>query len=174
MKATVQQSQIRALEGEFVKKVNRDIAGKVTPVYNTFLLVAAAFFGYFIINETNQCFAKGQTVNAVELDGSQDVTKQFYLLSNCGLILLLVSVLMYYLQSKDGMFEMMRPYVIITNLMTLSWFVALQYYRFKSTGRACSGDFITTTPKNFNQIYLSNQGKFILYYICAHYLVYVL
>ena len=105
--------------------MNRDIAGKVTPVYNTFLLVAAAFFGYFIVNESNQCFAKGQTVNAVELEGSQDVTKQFYLLSNCGLILLLVSVLMYYLQSKDGMFEMMRPYVIITNLMTLSWFVAL-------------------------------------------------
>lgn len=70
MKATVQQSQIRALEGDFIKKVNRDIAGKVTPVYNTFLLIAAAFFGYFIINETNQCFAKDHLVNAVELDGS--------------------------------------------------------------------------------------------------------
>lgn len=153
--------------------MNRDIAGKVTPVYNTFLLVAAAFFGYFIINESNQCFAKDHLVNAVELDGSQDVTKQFYLLSNCGLILLLVSVLMYYLQSKDGMFEMMRPYVIITNLLTLSWFIALQYYRFKPEGRACSGDFLTTVPKNFNTIYLGNQGQFILYYIIAHYFVYI-
>ena len=77
--------------------MNRDIANKVTPIYNTFQLLAAALFGYFIINESNQCFAKGKTVNAVELDGSDDVTKQFYLLSNGGLILLLVSVLMLYL-----------------------------------------------------------------------------
>lgn len=125
-------------------------------MYNTFLLIAAAFFGYFIINESNQCFAKDRTVNAVELEGSSDVTKQFYLLSNCGLILLLVSVLMYYLQSKDGMFEMMRPYVIITNLLTLSWFISLQYFRFKPTGRACSGDYLTTVPKTFNTIYLGN------------------
>ena len=82
---------------------------------------------------------------------------------------------MYYLQSKQGMFEMMRPYVIITNLLTLSWFVALQYYRFKPTGRACSGDFLSkeNKPKNFATIYLGNQGQFILYYIIAHYFVYI-
>lgn len=54
-------------------------------------------FAYFIINESNQCFAKNKTVNAVELEGSEDVTKQFYLLCNCGVVLLLVSVLMLYL-----------------------------------------------------------------------------
>ena len=109
----------------------------------------------------------------MELEGSDDVTKQFYLLSNCGLILLLVSVLMLYLQSKEGLFEMMRAYVIITNLLTLTWFMTLQYYRFKSTGRACSGDYLTATPKNYNSIYLGQEGEFILYYIIAHYFVYV-
>ena len=109
----------------------------------------------------------------MELEGSEDVTKQFYLLSNCGVILLLVSVLMLYLQGKEGMFEMMRPYVIISNLLTLTWFITLQYYRFKSTGRACSGDYLTDTPKNFNTIYLGQQGEFLLYYIVAHYIVYI-
>ena len=80
---------------------------------------------------------------------------------------------MLYLQSKEGMFEMMRPYVIVSNLLTLAWFITLQYYRFKSTGRACSGDYLTATPKNFNTIYLGQQGEFILYYIIAHYFVYV-
>ena len=130
-------------------------------------------FAYFIFNESNQCFAKNKTVSAVELEGSDDVTKQFYLLCNCGLILLLVSVLMLYLQSKEGLFEMMRAYVIITNLLTLTWFMTLQYYRFKSTGRACSGDYLTATPKNYNSIYLGQEGEFILYYIIAHYFVYV-
>ena len=83
---------------------------------------------------------------------------------------------MYYLQSKEGMFEMMRPYVIITNLLTLSWFITLQYYRFKPTGRACSGDFVNDKdkPKNFATIYLGNQGQFLLYYIIAHYCVYII
>ena len=53
MKATVQQSQIRALESDLIRKVNRDIARKVTPIYNTFQLLAAALFAYFIINESN-------------------------------------------------------------------------------------------------------------------------
>lgn len=174
MKQTVQQSQIRQIEQDFIKRVNRDIAGKVTPIYNMFLLVSSAFFAYFIVTEGNQCFAKGHTVSGVEFEGSEDVTKQFYLLSNCGLILLLVSVLMYYLQSKDGMFDLMRPYVIITNLLTLAWFTCLQYYRFKPEGRACSGDYLTSTPKNYNTIYLGNQGQFLLYYIGAHYTIYII
>ena len=66
MKQTVQQSQIRALEQEFIKRVNRDIAGKVTPIYNMFLLVASAFFAYFIVKENNQCYANGHTVNGAE------------------------------------------------------------------------------------------------------------
>ena len=53
MKATVQQSQIRALESDLIRKVNKDIAGKVTPIYNTFQLIAAVMFGYFVMNEPN-------------------------------------------------------------------------------------------------------------------------
>ena len=102
-----------------------------------------------MVVEENQCYAKLNEAWAVEYEDTSDVTKQFYLLANCGLVLLLVSVLMYYLQGKDDMFELMRPYVIITNLLTLAWFISIQYYRFKDTGRACSGDFLVEKPTNF-------------------------
>ena len=63
------------------------------------------------------------------------------------------------MQSKEDMFEMMRPYVILTNLTTLTWFFILQYYRFKDTGKACSGDFLgPKLPANYNTIYLGNLG----------------
>ena len=79
-----------------------------------------------------------------------------------GLGLLLLSSLMYYMQSKDDMFDMMRPYVILTNLATLTWFISLQYFRFKDTGRACSGDFLgPKLPANFNTIYLGNLGGWL-------------
>lgn len=102
------------------------------------------------------------------------MTRQFYLLSNGGLIILLISFLMYYLQGKEGMFDTMRPYVIIVNLITLTWFIAVQFYRFKQTGRACSGDYLTAVPKNYNSTYLGNQGQFLLYYVVIHYSVYII
>ena len=81
---------------------------------------------------------------------------------------------MYYLQGKEDMFEMMRPYVIITNLLTLSWFIALQYFRLKETGRACSGEYLTKMPENFETVYLGNEGKWFTYYVVSHYTVYIL
>lgn len=175
MKQTVIQSQIRALEQEFVRKVNRDIATRVTPIYNTFLLVFGAIFAYFVMMEENQCYAKGKEAWGVQYDGTEDITKQFYLLSNGGLVLLLVSVLMFYLQGKEDMFDLMRPYVIVTNMLTLSWFITLQYFRFKETGRSCSGDYLGTKhPDNFNTVYLGNQGTWFMYYIASHYILYVL
>ena len=176
MKATVLQSQIRGLETEFVRKVNRDIATKITPIYNTFLLVCAAFFAYFIVMNENQCFAKAKEAFGVQYEDTDDVTKQFYLINNAGLVLLLVSVLMYYLQGKEDMFDLMRPYVIITNLLTLGWFITLQFFRFKDTGRACSGDFLPKDklPANFSTVYLGNEGTFLMYYVIGHYTVYIL
>ena len=53
MKGTVVQSQIRSLETEFIRRVNRDIATRVTPVYNTFLIMAGACFAYFVMMEEN-------------------------------------------------------------------------------------------------------------------------
>ena len=64
---------------------------------------------------------------------------------------------MYYLQGKPDMFDMMRPYVIIINLITLIWFVALQYFRFKQTGRACSGDYVH--PNYITKTYNKATGK---------------
>ena len=46
------------------------------------------------------------------------------------------------------MHDTMKPYIIISNLGGLVWFVALQYYRFKDTGRACSGDFMAGNVGN--------------------------
>jgi len=40
------------------------------------------------------------------------------------------------------MYDLLRPYLIVVNLAFFTWFVALQYYRFKPTGRACSGDYL--------------------------------
>ena len=98
---------------------------------------------------------------------SEDVTEQFYNLSLAGVALLLLSSLFYYLQGKEEMFNVMRFFVILTNLATFAWFIALQYYRFKETGRTCSGDFIIKEPKNMNDIYLLDQGRWILIYIVS-------
>ena len=109
--------------------------------------------------ETNQCYARDTTAWGVEYSKTEDVTHQFYLLSAGGMILLLLGALMYYLQSKDDMFELMRPYVLLVNLATLIWFIAIQYFRFKDTGKACSGDFLLDKkPANFSTIYLGEEG----------------
>ncbi len=74
------------------------------------------------------------------------------------------------------MFDLMRPYVIITNLMTLIWFVVLQYYRFKDTGRACAGEFLTPQklPGNYGTVYLVEQGQWLKYYVITHYVIYII
>ena len=87
--------------------------------------------------------------------------------------LLLISALMYYLQGKEDMYSMMRPYVILTNMATLAWFIALQYYRFKDTGRACSGDFLIKYPANYREVYLGDWGQWILIYIVSQYVVFM-
>ena len=71
------------------------------------------------------------------------------------------------------MFDILRPYVIITNMFTLVWFMTLQYFRFKDTGRACSGEFLTKLPGNFGTVYLASQGDWLRLYIISHYLVYI-
>ena len=50
-KATVINSQIKALEVDFIRRVNKDISTKITPLHNIFLMVSAAFFAYFIVLE---------------------------------------------------------------------------------------------------------------------------
>ena len=139
-----------------------------------FILVFAAIFGYFVMTEENECYARDQSAWGVEYSNTVFVTHQFYLLSASGMVLLLLSSLMYYLQSKDLMFDMMRPYVIVTNLVTFVWFVALQYYRLKETGRACSGDFLTKIPANYGTIYLGDQGQWFIIYIVAQYTLYII
>ena len=62
------------LEEEFYKKVNAVIAEKVTPIYNTFLMIFAAIFAYFIVMEENQCYARDQSAWAVQYSNTEDVT----------------------------------------------------------------------------------------------------
>lgn len=90
MKNTVQQSQVKALEYEFIRKVNRDIAGRVTPIYNTYLLITASVFAYFIVMEENKCYAKGIKAFGVQYEDSEDITKIFYILANMGMIISLI------------------------------------------------------------------------------------
>ena len=93
--------------------------------------------------------------------------------------LMLVGVLLYYIQSKEGLFDILRPYVIIYNIAFIAWFICLQVFRFKETGRACSGDFIEPAkpgekekyPPNYDTVYLGQQGLFLIYYIIAQYVI---
>ena len=61
----------------------------------------------------------------VEYENTEDVTRQFYILSNVGMVVLLLCALMYYLQGKEGMHSVMRPYVMLVNICALAWFVTL-------------------------------------------------
>ena len=45
------QIQLRQLEEEFFAKVNYVISHKVTPVYNTYLVIVVAIFAYYTIIE---------------------------------------------------------------------------------------------------------------------------
>ena len=73
------------------------ISEKITPIYNLFVLIFAAVFGYFVMLEENECYARDQSAWGVEYSNTSFVTHQFYLLSVTGMILLLLSCLMYYL-----------------------------------------------------------------------------
>ena len=147
MKSTVAQSQIKALEQDFVDHVNSAIASKVTPVYNLYLVVCSCAFGYLLYKQDElACFAVDSDVIVMDnlantQKGANCVSKEFWLLANSGIVVTLVGAFLYFMQSRSGMFDVMRPYVILNNLITLAWFVLLQYYRFKPSGRACSGDF---------------------------------
>ena len=161
------------LESEFYRKVNSVVANKITPIYNTIQLIYVAFFGYYVLKEENQCYAREQNAWAINYSNTEDVTHQWYLLSCAGVVFLLTSTMMYQLQRNMEMFDLLRPYVIIINLVTLIWFTILQYYRFKDTGRACAGEFLTKIPGNFGTIYLASQGQWLKYYIISHYVVYI-
>ena len=53
-----QQEEMRQLEEGFYRKVNYVISNKITPIYNTVLLLYCAGFAYFIMTEENQCYAR--------------------------------------------------------------------------------------------------------------------
>ena len=105
--------------------MNQVISEKITPVYNTFILIFAAIFAYFVVLEQNQCYSKDRQAYAVEYSKTEDVTEQFYWLSNGGMLLLTLSAVIYYFQSKEDMFDKMRPLVILVNLATMVWFYFL-------------------------------------------------
>lgn len=128
----------------------------------------------------------------MQYSDTEDVTIQFYWLSLAGLSLLLLQAVMYYVQSREEMFDTMRLWVILTNLSTLSWFVLIQYYRFKDSGRACSGDFVLTGSmgfanpweehsseqikvlKNANHYLLVDQGFWFMLYIVMQYVLFII
>ena len=54
------------------------------------------------------------------------------------------------------MYDILRPYLIVVNLAYFAWFIILQFYRFKPTGRACSGDYLLPVNKTEGHI---DQGE---------------
>ena len=74
MFAGAKETAIKKLEEEFYKKVNVIISNKITPVYNTVLLVFAACFAYFVVIEQNQCYARDESAWGVEYSNTEDVT----------------------------------------------------------------------------------------------------
>ena len=140
------------------------------------MLLYCAVFAYFVLKDDNQCYARDKNAWSIQYSNTEDVTHQWYLLESAGLVLLLISVLMYHIASSPDMFHLMRPYVICINLLTLVWFISLQYFRFKDTGRACAGDFLKgdKKPGNFTAVYLDTQGDWLRIYIISHYCVYII
>ena len=52
------QATLQSLEDQFYEKVNKVISDKITPIYNTFILIFAAGFAYFIVMEQPECYSK--------------------------------------------------------------------------------------------------------------------
>ena len=48
-----QDDSLLQIENEFYNKVNSVISEKITPFYNTFLLISSACFTYFILMNEN-------------------------------------------------------------------------------------------------------------------------
>ena len=105
-------------------------------------MIFAAFFAYFIVLEQPQCYSREGKAFGAQHGDQEDVTNQFYWLSLAGLSLLLLQATVYYVQSREDMFDATRPWVMLVNFISFIWFIALQYFRFKDSGRACSGDFL--------------------------------
>ena len=97
MKYSKTQDELKILEEEFYRKVNQVISYKITPIYNLIMVIYCVFFAYYILEEENQCYAREKSAWAVQYSNTEDVTHQWYLLSCTGLVLLLVSALMYHL-----------------------------------------------------------------------------
>ena len=45
------EDRLKAIDEEFYRTVNKVIGEKITPLYNTFILIFAAIFAYFIVIE---------------------------------------------------------------------------------------------------------------------------
>ena len=71
------------------------------------------------------------------------------------MVILLLQSIVYYSQARDEMYYTMRPMVIFINLISFVWFISIQYFRFKETGRACSGDFVNVGVAK----YLNRKGE---------------
>ena len=95
------------------------------------------------------------------------------------MFIMTLQALFYYLYSKEENFDRLRPFVILINLVSLVWFYQLQFYRFKESGRACSGDYLLwgeEKPKKdlrASKVYLVEEGQWFLVYIICQYTVYI-
>ena len=88
---------MRILEEEFYSKLNHVLSTHINPFYNTFILISAAVFAYFLVLPQNQCYSKEGRAYAMEYSNTIDVTYEFYWLSVAGLIILVMSAILFFL-----------------------------------------------------------------------------
>ena len=92
------------------------------------------------------------------------------------MLVLGASAFCYHLQAKEGMYFVFRPLVITLNICTIIWATLLVYFRYRNSGRACSGDFLDgySKPANYSTVYLVFVGHWYFWFINAHFLVFVI
>ena len=80
----------------------------LTPWSNLVMLIFASVFGYFAITEDKSCHSKDKLAWRTPYSDTVDVSHQFMMVNITGMVLLLVSVLLHYLESTDDdMFDQM-------------------------------------------------------------------
>ena len=136
-------------------------------------MVFAAVFAYFCIADSNQCYSDVANAGAwgKDYNNAVDVTASFTHMSQAGLAMIIISMVLYYFETK---FDSAKIAAIVARIFFCVWFVALLYTRFRNTGRACSGDYLTNQPANYNSLYLIGFGQWISIYAALQILLWVL
>ena len=66
------------------------------------MLIYSSIFAYFVLNEDTQCYARDESAFSISYDNTEDVTRQWYILSIAGTAILVTASLLYLLHAIEG------------------------------------------------------------------------